>query len=115
VGEQPHLLGDIVADPPEVDDIAAAAQLWRRLDKQRLVTGFLQPVGQRRTGDASSIDGNLHGWFPLLFRASSSIVRVVRHILEKARATSKWNISRKSTARRSSINTYLRQSRAQVR
>ena len=59
-GEQAHLLGDVVADPPEVDGIAAAAKLWRLLDEQHLVTGFPQPVGERRTGDAGPVDGNSH-------------------------------------------------------
>src|SRR5262249_7321357 len=59
-GEQAHFLGDVVAHPPEVDDVTPAAKLWRLLDQQHLVTGFPQPVGQRRTGDARPADGNPH-------------------------------------------------------
>jgi hypothetical protein len=34
LGKQTHLFGDIVANPPEVDDIAAAAKLWRCFHEQ---------------------------------------------------------------------------------
>ena len=34
---QPHLLGDVVASPPKVDDIAAVAQCRRAIDQHRLV------------------------------------------------------------------------------
>src|SRR6516165_1522782 len=41
-GEQAHLVGDVVADPPEVEDVTAAAKLWRRLDEHDLMTAFSQ-------------------------------------------------------------------------
>ncbi len=60
LGQQAHLLGDVVADAPEVNDVAAAAQLRRLLDEQHLVAGFEQPVGEGWTGDAGSINGDFH-------------------------------------------------------
>src|SRR5262249_31098695 len=54
------LFGDVVADQTEVDDVTAGAKLGRRLDEHHLVTGFSQPVSERRTGDAHPVDDNPH-------------------------------------------------------
>ena len=59
-GDQAHLLGDVVADPPEVDDVAPASEPGRGLDEQDLVTPFPQPVSERRTGDPRPVDDNSH-------------------------------------------------------
>src|SRR5579884_321047 len=59
-GDEAHLFGDVIADQPEVDDVPAAAQLWRGLDEHHLMTGFTQPVGERRTGDTHPVDDNPH-------------------------------------------------------
>jgi hypothetical protein len=59
-GDQAHLFGDVVADQPEVDDVTAGAKLGRRLDEHHLVTGFPQPVSERRTRDARPVDDKPH-------------------------------------------------------
>ncbi len=43
-----HAFGHLVADAPEVDHVAAGAELRRLLDHRRVVAGAVQPVGERR-------------------------------------------------------------------
>ena len=56
VGREPHALGDVVAEAPEVDDIAGPPQRRRLLDQHRLEAGGLEPEGERRAGDACARD-----------------------------------------------------------
>ena len=55
-----HLLGDVVAEAPEVDDVTAAAEARRLLDEQHFVIRFQQPIGERRTRDAGAVDCDFH-------------------------------------------------------
>jgi hypothetical protein len=59
--QQCHLLGDVVADAPEVDHVAAAPKLGRLLDEQDFVTGPAHPVCEGRTGDSGALDRDPHG------------------------------------------------------
>src|SRR6185437_11637625 len=56
LGDYSRALGNVVAKPPEVDHIAAAAQRWRALNQRRLEAGCFQPEGERWSGDAGSGD-----------------------------------------------------------
>src|SRR5690242_6792367 len=53
---QSHALGNVVSEPPEVDDIAAGAQMGRALDQRRLKAGGPEPERKRRPGDSCSRD-----------------------------------------------------------
>ena len=55
LGEQPHPLRDVVAEPPEVNGVAAGAQRGA-LDERRREAMALQPVGERRAGDPDARD-----------------------------------------------------------
>ncbi len=54
----PHLLGDGVAQSPEVDDIAAGAELRCLLDQRHLVARTTHPVGESRSSDTRPADSN---------------------------------------------------------
>jgi hypothetical protein len=56
LGHDAHAVGHIEAGTPEVDEIAALAKCRSVLDERRLVAGVLQPVSERRTGDARADD-----------------------------------------------------------
>ena len=60
IGLDPHLLGDVVAQSPEVDDVAAGAEARGRLNESHLVAGPVHPVGEGRPGDACAADRDLH-------------------------------------------------------
>ncbi|MBA8888678.1 hypothetical protein FHW12_002911 [Dokdonella fugitiva] len=60
VRQHAHPFGDVVAKPPEVDDVAALAQPRSLFDEDDLVAGTLQPPGQRRSGDTRSVDRDAH-------------------------------------------------------
>ena len=55
-----HAFGHLVADAPEVDHVAAGAELRRLLDHRRVVAGAVQPVRERRTGHAGAADRDPH-------------------------------------------------------
>jgi hypothetical protein len=59
-GHDPHPLGDVEAEAPEVDDVAASARRWRALEEDRLVPEPAQPIRQRRAGDACPVDRDSH-------------------------------------------------------
>ena len=58
-GHQTHALGDVVAEAPEIDDIAAAAQRRRMVEQGRREAGAFQPIRKRRPGDPGA--GDQHG------------------------------------------------------
>ena len=41
--QQPHSLGNVISETPEVDDVAASAQRWRMFDQGRLEACRFQP------------------------------------------------------------------------
>ncbi|CKV54633.1 Uncharacterised protein [Mycobacterium tuberculosis] len=55
-----HSFGHLVADAPEVDHVAAGAELRRPLDHCRGVAGALQPVGERRSCHAGTANRYFH-------------------------------------------------------
>src|SRR5581483_7757427 len=54
--DQPHALRKIIAESPEIDDIAAAAQCRSALDNGGFEACRLQPKGQRGPGNAGAGD-----------------------------------------------------------
>jgi hypothetical protein len=66
-----HAFGDVITDPSEVDDIAAASQRGRLFDKQYVVSRFQKPICESGTGDTRSIDGNPHYVFPSTFLSTN--------------------------------------------
>ena len=50
VGET-HALGNVVAEPPEVDDITAGARGVGKFQERRLEACRFQPEGERRSGN----------------------------------------------------------------
>ena len=60
VADDAHPLGHVVAEAPEVDDIALGSQSVRLLEQDGLVAVFAQPVCKRRSGDPDAIDADLH-------------------------------------------------------
>ena len=53
---QAHALGNVVAEPPEVDDVTACAQGRRVLDQSWLEPGGFQPEGKGGAGDTCARD-----------------------------------------------------------
>ena len=60
VGEELHSFRDVVAKPPEVDEVTAGAERGRPLEQHWLMTKRAQPVGQGRSRHANAIDGHSH-------------------------------------------------------
>ena len=58
--DRPHLLGDVVARPPEIDDVAAGPRRGRRFEQHRLEAELAQPPGQRGPGYAAADDRHPH-------------------------------------------------------
>jgi hypothetical protein len=58
--DEAHLFGDVVADSPEVDDVAAAPKRRRLFDQDDVVPAFAEPPGERRSRDAGSVDDDSH-------------------------------------------------------
>jgi hypothetical protein len=56
--EQSHLLGNGVAQSPEVDDIPPATESGGPLDEGRLESRCPQPIGKRGPGNSSAGDEN---------------------------------------------------------
>jgi hypothetical protein len=48
---KPHPLGDVVAEAPKIDDIAAFAQARLLLNERRCEPCGVEPEGERRPGD----------------------------------------------------------------
>jgi hypothetical protein len=73
---EPHALGDVVAEAPEVDHVSAGAQAWRALDNRGLETGGVEPKGERRPSDSGAGDENRLGAHAraLLKRAGETVV-----------------------------------------
>jgi hypothetical protein len=65
LADEAHLLGDVVADPPEIDDIAAPTKAGRLLEEENLVPCLRQPVAKSRPGDADSVDDDLQSRLPV--------------------------------------------------
>jgi hypothetical protein len=57
---QPHLLGNVIALAPEIDDIAARARCRRFLDYRRRQAMFGQPPGHCRAGYTRAADQDIH-------------------------------------------------------
>src|SRR5262249_9752473 len=55
-----HALGNIEADAPKIDDIAACAELWSPFDENRFEPKSPKPISQRRPCDAGA--GNQRGF-----------------------------------------------------
>ena len=60
--DQAHFLGNVVTEPPEIDDVTAATELRRLLNEHHFMTGLPQPVGECRPRDAHSVDDNSHAY-----------------------------------------------------
>ena len=56
---QAHAFGNVVAETPEIDDIAARAKRGRALDQGRVEPAGSQPVRERRSGNSDA--GDQHG------------------------------------------------------
>ena len=64
VGQQPHLFGDVEAEAPEIDHIAAGPQSGRALDQRRRNSIFAEPESQGRSRNARPADQHVHGLRP---------------------------------------------------
>ena len=51
VAPEPHALGDIIAEAPEVDDVASCPEIGRPFDKRGFEAGGGEPEGERRPSD----------------------------------------------------------------
>ena len=51
LAREPHALGDVVAEAPEVEHVSAGAQARRPLDNRGSEPGGVEPEGERRPGD----------------------------------------------------------------
>ena len=51
VAPEPHALGDVIAEAPEVDDVASCPEIGRPFDKRGFEAGGGEPEGERRPGD----------------------------------------------------------------
>ena|GEM_PF-6623153 len=56
--QKPHPFGNIVADTPEIDQIAANAGTGRTLYQRHLKAIFFQPVGERWPSNSNSRNQN---------------------------------------------------------
>ena len=54
VSYQPHALCNVVSKTPEVDDIAASAQIGRAFDQRWSKSAVVEPIGQRWTCNADA-------------------------------------------------------------
>jgi hypothetical protein len=54
IGQEPHPFSNVVAQTPEVDDVAPGTQARRMFYQSGPETGFEQPVGKRRPCDAGA-------------------------------------------------------------
>src|SRR6185312_7656071 len=52
--DQSHSVGEVVAKAPEIDDVAAGADIGSALDQCRHKPGCAQPEGERRAGYSSA-------------------------------------------------------------
>jgi hypothetical protein len=53
-GCEAHTFRDVIAQPPEIDDVAALLQRWRSLDEGRIVTRAFQPIRESWLTDSDS-------------------------------------------------------------
>jgi hypothetical protein len=58
--DQSHTVRDLEPETPKVDDVSACAQSGRFLKQDRFVTESSEPVRERRTRDARSVDRDSH-------------------------------------------------------
>jgi hypothetical protein len=70
--KQVHSLGDLIAETPEIDDVAAGAQARRPFHEHRRKAISGQPIRQRRAGNSDA--GDEHG-FVLHVRDNSFVRR----------------------------------------
>ena len=85
LGDEPHLLDDVVADAPKVDDVAADTTALRLLDEKNVMPRFRQPVCKSRPGDAKAIDDDVH--CDAMYRSNASGHRMERATRAPVRCT----------------------------
>jgi len=60
-GDEAHAFGDLEADTPEVDDVAAGAEFRGDFEEDGVVAVVAEPPGEGGSCDAGAVDGDSHG------------------------------------------------------